>query len=65
MLAFSVAREEEIIFGLDWNSLGMLAIGSTEWKVIIKKFDTDSMNFVDFATVQTSSSCRCLTWNNK
>ena len=42
---------------------GNLAIGTTDWKVLIKKFDPSTMNFVDVATVPTQNSCRCLSWN--
>ena len=39
----NVCANDATVYALDWNSQGILGIGTSENKVLIKKFDTGSM----------------------
>ena len=54
---------ETTVFGLDWNVDGLLAIGTSDENVQIKKFEPDSKTFCHISTIGTNSPCRCVAWN--
>ena len=51
------------VFVLDWNLQGLLAVGTSENVVLLKKLDQDTTTMVDVSQIQLYSACRCISWN--